>query len=150
MAYNTRFFGGPNTSRDPELYSMLLVDGNDPNDSHTGKLVVAEQSATGGYMIIDGDVQYEAMGEESYQRHCAIEFTGGNRAFISTLDNISSATSRTYTWNANLEDNKDGGNPVGISQMTASSESGRSTFLLEGQEWWLDERLGYAPRRCDP
>jgi hypothetical protein len=150
LGYHTRFIGGPRKNRDQRFYSSLLVDGKFNSkgaEAKSGKSVTFESAVGGGYAIVDGGALYDSLGVDQAQRHMLVAFSKPekNEAIISTLDNIKSAAKHTYTWQANIgsaDEQKwmaDLRPPVPVIpaddnvKVTASTESGRPVFLLEGR-----------------
>jgi hypothetical protein len=137
IAHGTAFFGGPSKSSGAALHSRLLVDGKadgGKNSGKNGRNIFAEGNNSGGYVIVGGGDTYESLGIDDLRRHLLVDFARTeNSALISSLDQIRSARSHTYTWNANLGDDK------GDDGIMASSgaESGRGTFLLRGRNGWV-------------
>jgi len=137
LAHGTPFFGGPGKSDGAGLHSRLLVDGKSDAGKDSGKNgqnVAAESNDHGGYVVVGGGSTYKSLGVDDLRRHLLVDFSlGEDTAVLSTLDRVKSGKSHTYTWNANLGDDKSDG---GI-KVTSGSEGGRPTFLLNGKNGWV-------------
>ena len=137
LAHGTPFFGGPSKSSGAGLHSRLLIDGKadaGKNSGKNGQNVVAESNDHGGYVVVGGGSTYKSLGIDDLKRHLLVDFSlGEDAAVLSTLDRVKSGKSHTYTWNANLGDDKSDG---GI-KVTGGSEGGRPTFLLKGKNGWV-------------
>lgn len=137
MAHGTPFFGGPSKASDPGLHSRLLIDGKanaGKKSGKNGKNLVAESNDQGGYVIVGGGSTYKSLGVDDFKRHLLVDFSlSKETAVLSTLDRVKSSRPHTYTWNANLGDDK---GDAGI-EVTAGKESGHATFLLQGKNGWV-------------
>ncbi len=137
LAHGTSFFGGPGKSRDASQHSRLLVDGKadaGKQSGKNGKTVLAEATDRGGYVITGGGSTYTSLGVEDLERHFLVDFSSKkNAAIISTLDRVKSSQLHTYTWNANLGNEKTDDNI----EIVEGIEDERLTFLLEGKNGWV-------------
>ena len=137
LALGSAFFGGPGKTSGAGLHTRLLVDGKadaGKNSGKNGQNVIAEPNENGGYVIIGGGSTYKSLGVDDLKRHMMVDFSlGEDYAVISTLDRVKSGKSHTYTWNANIGDDKTNG---GI-KVTNSTEGERQTFLLNGKNGWV-------------
>lgn len=109
MAHRTLYIAGPNKERGPDRFSTLLVDGQHHHPemrSHAnGKLEGFEANRNGGWMIVSGGSQYEALGIERVTRQLLVRFDNPqNKAIISTLDTIQSSRPHRYAWQACTRD----------------------------------------------
>jgi hypothetical protein len=133
IAFGNKYAGGPYKTRDPALFSSLLVDGlANADTTHTGAQEVYETTSDGGgYVIVDGGTKYANLGLDSAKRHLLVDYSGnGDAAVLSTLDRLQDASSHTYTWQLNLGDN-DGDGGIVTSEGT---ESGVPMFVLSGDQ----------------
>ena len=149
MAFDTAFIGGPGKERGMENYSTLLVDGGYAfkgpkvkGAHHPGRKIASEARDDGGYVIVGGGDFYQSMGVKDAKRHLLVKFSGPeeNSAIVSTLDEITSGSEHTYTWQANIgpegmtkvEAKKPRPNSDGV-VTTSGTEAGRPYFLLTGR-----------------
>ncbi len=150
-AHNTQYFGGPTKERDAQYYSKLIIDGQAGNPTDVGVADFFEARETGGYVIVDGGSAYRNLGMESAKRHLLVDFSNGESAFISTLDQLVAIENHIYTWQANLGSTIDDG---GIT-ISLGREGAVQTFLLEGRnnsylKGWVLSPVDVTLRASDP
>jgi hypothetical protein len=137
IAHGTAFFGGPGKRQDATRHSRLLIDGRadaGKGSGRNGRPVLAEGRGRGGYVVVGGGSTYRDLGVEDLRRHVFVDFhPRKNAAIVSTLDRIRSGDRHTYTWNANLGDEKGDDGIVSA----AGTEAGHPTFLLRGASGWV-------------
>ncbi len=123
MAFDTHFFGGPGKERGPENYTTLLVDGHNAppskKDFQAGEIVAFEPGEAGGYAIVAGGGHYRSLGVTGARRHLLVHFAppADGSAILATLDDVTSESEHTYTWQANL-------GPEGVTMPRQPAEQG--------------------------
>lgn len=123
------FIGNSAKTYNDAYTSSLLVDDTGWEDAEdAGNFEAFNATANGGYVIIDGGNKYSKLGVSDAKRHCKVTFTDDSAALISTLDQLQSNTSHSYTWQINV------GHEEGTAGITTTTgtENGRPYFLLEG------------------
>ena len=132
MAHNTRFIGGPGKQRDDALYSTLLVDGRyntGQTARATGQRGEFEADTERGYATVRGGELYRNLGAQQATRHLMTDFSNRSRAIVATLDEVESNRQRTWTWQANLGDDR-GDDDV---EAELLPDGDRPGFILRGR-----------------
>ncbi len=135
-AYDTTYFAGPATRRQPHHYSAPLINGRrsvNGNPQHrTGRSIHRQEHEHGGYVIVGGGEVYRNDPVDDIRRHYMVDFSGatGTDALLSTLDVIRADRENRYTWNGVLAD---GSGRDGIADVAIGREGGRPAFILRGR-----------------
>ena len=133
LAQNNRFIGGPGKGRNAPAYSTLHVDGKynyKKATANPGKLLDKSIAADHASATVGGGKHYQTLGVNDYKRHVFLDFRFKDGAgLMSTVDTVE-AGQHTYTWNANIGDDK-GSDDV---QVTRGTESGRPVVTLSGRD----------------
>jgi len=161
MGFNTRFIGGPSKDggkkQDPgdKLFSALLVDGKykpEKGQPDTGKKGWFNNYKGVGLVMVEGGPHYQALGVDEVERQALIDFRQDEKgtAVFSTYDRIRDGDQHTYTWQANIGDEK-GDDSV---KVETGTEDGRPTFTLTGRngrvKGWVLSPAGATVKGGDP
>jgi len=133
IGFGNTFVGGPGKQANSRYFSTLLVDGkhhdHDADAPVTGKVGSFTPHEHGGYAIVHGGAQYEALDVESVERHLFVDFSNtSGSAVLGVLDRIQSSAEHEYAWQLNVGDDV---SDTGL-KLADGEEADRTTFTLTG------------------
>ena len=100
LGHDTQWGIGPGNSTTPsaERFSYVLVDGNYPDRSSTGRLLGHKSGANGHYVRASADQPFQGIGLNAIERQLMADFSG-NTDVLGVVDIIDGKSVQTLGWN---------------------------------------------------